>query len=312
MQLHRPPKPKQSGFSVIEVLLLVLVVAALAVIGFVVYQRHNPSSAKASASTGSTQTTMQPTQATTQYLNISDWGVRIKLDSDTASLYYYIKPDLPDVAYLSLQTISDIAPNCAADKTSLGAIVRQTPAEQQSAPDAKYSIKGTKQIGNYWYGYSNSHAACIDASMQAAVNRVAPNYNPGVLFNAINTLEEAPTQYIYIKEWGIKVKLEDADKLTYTMNGTPNGASANADGIVSYAALSLKDSITTSPKCKPLTTSISQHLAASNNGEGANMITVGKYAYGIGGGPNSCDVNAINTLQEKIFSELLKRNIVAE
>ncbi len=129
-------------------------------------------------------------QTTTQYLDIKEWGVHLTLNSTTASLYYYIKPDLPNVAYVSLKSISDVAPNCAADKVSLGAIVRQTPAEQQSAPDAKYSIKGTIHIGNYWYGYDNSHAACTDGTtaMNAAVSKVAPNYNPGVLLDTLNTL----------------------------------------------------------------------------------------------------------------------------
>src|SRR6266699_968134 len=143
----RQPRPKQSGFSAIEVLFVVLVVVALAVIGFVVYQRHKSISTKSTATTNAAQTTTRPAQTATQYLTIKEWGVRLKLNSDTASLYYYIKPNLPDVAYLSLKTISDIAPKCAADKISLGAIVRLTPAEQQSAPDAKYLIKGTIQIG---------------------------------------------------------------------------------------------------------------------------------------------------------------------
>jgi len=104
-------------------------------------------------------------------------------------MYYYIKPNLPNVAYLSLRTVSGIAPNCAADKTSLGAIVRQTPAEQQSAPDAKYSIKGIIQIGDYWYGFSSPQAACISkASESAAVLQKLPSYNLGKISDAFNTL----------------------------------------------------------------------------------------------------------------------------
>src|SRR5436309_264963 len=38
--------------------------------------------------------------------------------------------------------------------------------------------------------------------------------------------------YLVIKEWGIKVKLEDADKVTYTIGGNPNGSAGNADSIV--------------------------------------------------------------------------------
>lgn len=188
----------QSGFSTTVILLVVLVVAALAVTGLVVYQHHKPSSAKTSAATNQTQTTTtqpkkttttQPTVTTAQALDIKEWGVHLTLDSTTASLYYYIKPSLPNVAYLSLKTISDVAPKCAADKFSLGAIVRLTPAEQQTAPNADFSIPGTKQIGNYWYGYSNPQSGCTDdAAMDAAVSKAAPNFNTSTLQNTFNTL----------------------------------------------------------------------------------------------------------------------------
>ncbi len=187
----------QSGFGTTVISLAVLVVAVLAVTGLVVYQHHKSSSAKNSAATSPTQTTTQPqstattqpAQATAHSLDIKEWGVHMTLDSTTASMYYYIKPNLPNVAYLSLRTVSGIAPNCAADKTSLGAIVRQTPAEQQSAPDAKYSIKGIIQIGDYWYGFSSPQAACISkASESAAVLQKLPSYNLGKISDAFNTL----------------------------------------------------------------------------------------------------------------------------
>lgn len=187
----------QSGFSTTVVLLAVLVVAVLAVAGIVVFQHQKPNSTKNSAATNQTQTkttqpqnttTTQPAQTTAQTLDIKEWGVHMTLDSSTASLYYYIRPDLPNVAYLSLKTISDISSDCAADKRSLGAIVRQTPAEQQSAPDATYSIKGTTQIGNYWYGYDHSHAACFSPEQDTAIQNAIPGYNLDTIPKAFNTL----------------------------------------------------------------------------------------------------------------------------
>jgi type II secretory pathway pseudopilin PulG len=129
------------------------------------------------------------TASATKYLDIKEWGVHMTLDSTTASMYYYIKPNLPNVVYLSLKTVSTIAPDCAADKISLGAIVRETPAEQQSAPDAQNSIKGTIHIGNYWYGFSKSPAVCvINASQDAAISQALPNYSLQELINTFNTL----------------------------------------------------------------------------------------------------------------------------
>jgi preprotein translocase subunit SecG len=127
-----------------------------------------------------------------QYLTIKEWGVRLTLDSTTASMYYFIKPDLPNVAYLSLKAVSYIAPDCAANETSLGAIVRETPTEQQSAPDTKYSVKGTTQIGNYWYGFSTPQAACINATQDVAVQKAVPGYSREEIGKAFSTLAADP------------------------------------------------------------------------------------------------------------------------
>jgi Tfp pilus assembly protein PilV len=65
MVLRQPTKPKQLGFSVIEVFLVVLVLAVLAVIGIMAYQQHKPSVVKNSSVTSSNQTTTQPKSNTT-------------------------------------------------------------------------------------------------------------------------------------------------------------------------------------------------------------------------------------------------------
>jgi Tfp pilus assembly protein PilV len=66
MYLRPPIKREQSGFSVIEVLLIVLVVVALAVSGFVVYQHHKSASTKSTATTSQSQTNTQQQTAATQ------------------------------------------------------------------------------------------------------------------------------------------------------------------------------------------------------------------------------------------------------
>jgi Tfp pilus assembly protein PilX len=318
MKSHYPTE--HSGFSVIEVLLAILVIVVLAVTGFVVYQRHKPITAKNSAATTSTQTTTRPPQTTTQYLTITEWGIKLPLSDSIKDAYYVVSTGSQDVngqpntMWLGLTSLSGDCNASQANKpgasiiTSIGALGRALPTDHEPVKGTLYTqLYPGITIGGYYYFYisgTNGKTCAPQSTLQSIDSAFAA---------AAKGIVAAPaTQYLEIKEWGIKVKLEDADKLTYTINGTPNGTSANADGIVSYAALSLKDSITTSQQCKPLTTSISQHLVASNTGEGANMTTVGKYAYGIDGGPNSCADTAINTLQQKIFSELLKRNIAAE
>ena len=135
------------------------------------------------------------TQTDTQYLRIKEWGVRLSLTSDTASLYYYIKPSLPNVAYFSLKTISDIAPDCAADKISLGAIARLTEAEQQAATANPSALNqpGSIHIGNYWYNAQNSHAACANSTEDAAIQKALPGYHIGEIYKSLNTLAADPT-----------------------------------------------------------------------------------------------------------------------
>lgn len=179
----------QAGFSVVEAVITVVIIGIIGVTGWFVFQ-HNRTKLSGASSNGepTKQTTTQTTQ-TGATLDITEWGVHMTLGSTTASMYYLIKPDDPNVAYVSLHTVSGIAPDCAADKVSLGAIVRETPAQKQSAPDATFSVKGTIQIGSYWYGYTTPQAVCIATDAQsAAVLHALPKYNLQELINTFSTL----------------------------------------------------------------------------------------------------------------------------
>lgn len=178
---------RQSGFGALVVLAVVTVLVVAGGSSYVVYRHSHKSTSAAASSSPSVApsptpltgtSTTPPAQTAPQYLGIKEWGVQIPLDNRTASLYYYIKPDLPNVAYLSLKTVSDIAPDCAANKVSLGAIYRLTEAEQASAV-ANPSVlnrPATVHLGNYWYGYDHPNSGCIaDAAQSAAVSKVQPD-----------------------------------------------------------------------------------------------------------------------------------------
>jgi hypothetical protein len=189
-----------NGFSTPFLFIIAaLIVIGIGTVGVMVYHSdrsmiHPGDHAIIASQTTShdTRQTVSQKQATaTTYLNITQWGVRLTLNSTTSSLYYYINPQQPNVAYLSLSSIDAVAPNCAADKTSLGAIVRLTPAEQKTAPNANFSIPGTIEIGDYWYGYGKSPSACTDgtAAMNEAVSNAAPPYYTGsTLQDTFNSL----------------------------------------------------------------------------------------------------------------------------
>src|SRR5947207_15334609 len=86
----------QSGFSTIKIVLIAFVIAVVGVTGFVLYQRQKPGSANSSAATSQTQTaaqsqnttSTQPAQATTQYLTIKEWGVKLPLSANIKEAYY--------------------------------------------------------------------------------------------------------------------------------------------------------------------------------------------------------------------------------
>jgi cytoskeletal protein RodZ len=110
------------------------------------------------------------------------------------------------------------------------------------------------------------------------------------------TTPDASSEYLVIKEWGVKIKLEDAEKITYVMSGTPNGA-PNADMATSSAALRLKDSVTNSENCRALGMSVSQLTSATN------ATKIDDYYYGFEGvGNDACGDNTIDALKEKITS----------
>src|SRR5258708_2447699 len=110
---------KQAGFSIVEAIVVVAAIAIIGAAGWLVYQ-HNRTKLTGATANGTPSTTQNSTTSpTAATLDIKEWGVHIGLNSTTASLYYIIKPSLPDVAYFSIKTIAAVAPNCAADKYSL-------------------------------------------------------------------------------------------------------------------------------------------------------------------------------------------------
>ena len=115
---------------------------------------------------------------------------------------------------------------------------------------------------------------------------------------------EPQTSYLDIKEWGIKIRMDDADKVTYTIGGTPNGSSPNADGIVSWATLKLSSSLTTNSKCQALGYEVEQLTA------GTNAAKIGQYSYGFSGVYDTCRDSSLDALRSKIVNSELKTDAI--
>jgi Tfp pilus assembly protein PilV len=165
-----------------------------------------------------------------------------------------------------------------------------------------------------WLVYDKQKSKDITSTQkQATETAVAASDTPARISEKSTTPAPNTTEgYLVVKEWGVKIKLEDAEKVSYKMSGTPNGASANADGVISSAVLSLISSIEASDKCKPVGVSLSQHTAAFGApGSGANVRIVGNYSYGVDGGLNVCGNKTVDAFKEKIFNELIKLDFSA-
>lgn len=236
MQLHQPSKHNQSGFSVIEVLLVVLVVAALAVTGFVVYQHHKPSSTKNSAATGSTQTTNQQQNTTstqpqtTTYLFIKEWGVKIPLSSPISDAYYVsgigsIGSDgVTNQIYLGLTSLD--SSGCIAAVSNHGQdsapamIFRSKPSDVDPVTNKTYSQEYPDgvTIGNYFYGFesfANSSNISTCKAPHATIQSVDSAFATAAKGIVSATTNQTATQYLYIKELGIRFKLSAAIEDTY-------------------------------------------------------------------------------------------------
>jgi prepilin-type N-terminal cleavage/methylation domain-containing protein len=199
IHLHQPTKRNQSGYSIIEVLIVVLVVAALAGSGIVFYQRHNPISAKNSAATITIQTTTpsksttttHPAQTTSQYFTITEWGIKAKPD-DTFTLRYKIWPSAPNIADFTSDQLTSASsnPGCGigltpGDTTDTtgnhggGVIMRLLPTDvvhdlvgdnsssgtaEQFASNPQYAAfkSDIVKAGSYYYVYYHEQGPCAD------------------------------------------------------------------------------------------------------------------------------------------------------
>jgi hypothetical protein len=185
-------RERQSGFGTVGILLIVLaVVAVLGVSGFLVYQRHNkPNSTSNNASTSQTQnntqqqdgTTTQTQQTTTQYLSITELGVKIPLSSSISDAYYVVAKGSssgpggqPDKVWLGLKSNTSAscnpANNDSGGRGAIGAIIRANPTDVDPVSGQLLTQKypnGTT-IGSYYYLYQSwatNNPCASDSTLQ--------------------------------------------------------------------------------------------------------------------------------------------------
>jgi hypothetical protein len=158
-----------------------------------------------------------------------------------------------------------------------------------------------------WHSQKNANKTYDNASKSSQSTTASSKKSSN---NATSTAQKTSTStaqtqpYLAITEWGIKLVFADADKTTYALS-TSSG--------IPYAALRLKNSVTTIEDCRGLGVSVVRNTDGSWPLD-TGSTKIGSYYYGISGGPGACSDSLngpINTLRSKIVGqELIGANII--
>jgi len=191
----------QSGFSIVEAVLIVAVIGVIGVGGWFVYQHNKPKATNAAPNTNQTtnqQTTTTTPAPTVNYLDIKEWGVKLPLSDIIKDAYYVILADTssnadgkPSDIQLGLTHLDASCGSITASSTSLsnslGAIVRTLPTDTDPVSGKLYTQlepNGTT-INGYYYGYADAsikNKTCapqatlqgIDAAFATAAKGIIP------------------------------------------------------------------------------------------------------------------------------------------
>ena len=109
-------KNNQKGFSVVEVVIVLVVVGVLGTIGWFVYSRNSkvkPAASTASDTTQASTNSASNSSSDAGYLNVTELGVKVKLNEDTKDLTYFVNKN--DIEILSSKTLAEQEPLCAAN-----------------------------------------------------------------------------------------------------------------------------------------------------------------------------------------------------
>jgi hypothetical protein len=171
---------KQSGFAVVEGLLIFVIVGIIGFTGWYVWHSQKNADKSYDNSSNSSQTTASPgkkatttnqktsTSSTQKYLTIKEWGVRIPYSVNDALSYHLEAPNLINVASKNLA--DKYGSDCA--DYGAGSIGRLTPQDTfpwdnttTAEQDASAHPSIYSHVGNYYYRFNHDQAYCISRSV---------------------------------------------------------------------------------------------------------------------------------------------------
>ncbi len=160
-------KLNNKGYGILEFLLILIIIILLALIGWWVWKQSQPdetSKPQSGAQQAAPQEDAkdQEKKEEAKYLEIKEFGIKMKLDDATDDAYYIMDNGY---AYLSLTSLKNID-DCAADETSIAAVaeVKKTDVNEQTGKTYEEEAKagsGTL-VGNNVYVVSQAQAYCSE------------------------------------------------------------------------------------------------------------------------------------------------------
>lgn len=159
-------KDNQKGFGAVEAVLVLVIVILIGVVGYMVYRNHHKTTTASVATTSSksTNTASNKTSSSsttpassTQYMTISEWGVRLPLSSGITGITYKTRTS-GDV-----QSADITVPNSQC--TPMATIYRGSASDTDPTTQgfdgggSTFQANNDKQLGGYYYSFMTGNAS---------------------------------------------------------------------------------------------------------------------------------------------------------
>lgn len=177
---------RQSGFSILGIVVAVVAVAAIGTAGWFVYQ-HNK--VKLTGATGGTQTTnqggQQQTPPATTAVKVPELGIQITVPDSIKDLTYQVSTvklspngNQATLAMFSTKALTALDANCGVSSGALGSLERasgQYPTQAEDETNVLDYGQLLKQFPTFYISVGYPQAACSTAATAGSASAAASN-----------------------------------------------------------------------------------------------------------------------------------------
>ncbi|HEX5448015.1 MAG TPA: hypothetical protein VFW90_02325 [Candidatus Saccharimonadales bacterium] len=150
------------GFAALEGLLILVIIAIIGGTGWYVWHSKNQTNKSLTETTATSQSGVKAVAkpsaidnkdtSANEYLNIVEWGVRLKLKPQISDVYYTINGSDASLGLKSLDNLrTKDGAKCPADKNSVVMISKYEPSDYQSFLQSSGYEDTAVRIGDYDY-----------------------------------------------------------------------------------------------------------------------------------------------------------------